>query len=217
MYNFTFKPNYEIVRKIPGIYPVDQIKNEVMLFNCSFDFTRKNCGPITTNILRNVDWTKLGPIDKITVNTRVTMTMNGYYPSIPGWHCDNVPRSEKYSQPDLTLVDPAVQNVLCFVSSVENHSETEFLDQEIEIGVNKNDVWSSVDEYLNSYDHALNLKTEFIEPGQIVQFDQQALHRSTHTINPGWRLFLRVSNADIKQENEIRNQVQIYLPLGKGW
>lgn len=204
------------VGHVPGIRGVDEIKNEPMLFNADMKFARENGGPLTKEILCGLNYKNLGPADKYIINTRVTMCMSGQYPSIPGWHGDNVPRSEKYSQPDFSKVDNKVRHALCLISSAENHSNTEFLNQEINISYNENKVWESVDSYINGYDDNLGILKYKVKEGDIIEFGQLDMHRATEVKVQGWRLFFRISNTG-KAANEIRNQVQIYVPLGIGW
>jgi hypothetical protein len=217
MRDYTFENRTEKIGKVPGIVTLDELKNEPMLFNADFYFATKKCGPITKEILRKLVYKDLGPCDKYTINTRVTNCFRGQYPSIPGWHCDLVPRGEKYSQPELDKIDPKVRHAICLVATTEGHSNTEFLDESLKIPYDEKNVWGSIDKYLTLRDNTLNVKTFQITEGDIIQFTQQDLHRATVVKNPGWRLFFRISNANVKPANEIRNQVQVYTPLGIGW
>lgn len=204
------------IGKVEGIRPFEKIKNEPMFFNCGYDFVLKNAGPLTHEILRKMDCSNLGPIDKYVINTRVTMCMKGQYPSIPGWHGDNVPRCKQYSQPELELVDSKVRHALCIIASTDNHSNTQFLNDQLQIPYDSSDVWSSVDRYLNNYDECINLKTYHVREGEIIEFGQLDIHRAMEVKNAGWRLFFKISNIGTIC-NEIRNQVQIYTQLNKGW
>jgi hypothetical protein len=57
--------------------------------------------------------------------------------------------------------------------------------------------------------------------GQMIKFNDRALHRGTLAVGNGWRHFIRISQCTNRQVlNEIRSQVQVYLPEGKeneGW
>ena len=70
----------------------EKIKEEPMFFNCSPDFAYENGGEITRSFLNNLpdEWQK----DKLVFDSRVHMLMPGWYPAIPGFHHDDVPRPE---------------------------------------------------------------------------------------------------------------------------
>jgi hypothetical protein len=74
----------------------DDIKNEPMFFNCDLDFAWDNGGNITRSFISNLpyDWQDEG----IVFDSRVHMLMPGWYPAIPGFHHDDVPR------PDIPVV-----------------------------------------------------------------------------------------------------------------
>lgn len=70
----------------------DDIKNEPMFFNCDLDFAWDNGGNITRSFISNLpyDWQDEG----IVFDSRVHMLMPGWYPAIPGFHHDDVPRPD---------------------------------------------------------------------------------------------------------------------------
>ena len=110
-------------------------------------------------------------------------------------------------------VNPFVQHFMVILSDQETAvSATEFLSNEIELDVDLTNVWNSVDRQLNE----IKPKTEFIKPGDIVRFNQEAIHRASPTITPGWRFFYRLSITHRKPANEVRNQVQVYASEN-GW
>ena len=73
----------------------DEIKNEPMLFNCSADAAWELGGPITRAFLES-----LGSHQAVVIDTRSHMLMQGWWPCIPGWHHDDVPRSRSDGQPN---------------------------------------------------------------------------------------------------------------------
>lgn len=148
------------------------------------------------------------------IDTRSHMLMKGMYPAIPGWHCDGVPRCEQYSQPNLEKIDPGVKFYTCILSTVENVSQTEFLDEEIELTIDRENVWSSLDRQLNSQAAFYNKE---LQEGDIVKFDQNTPHRAVSCVNPGWRFFFRLGVIPQEPQNKIRKQVQVYTVQGNGW
>jgi hypothetical protein len=156
------------------------------------------------------------------IDTRVTMTMKGVYPSLLSWHCDDVPRPDNQSQPDLRAISPDVQHYCALVSNREGGvSNTEFIDDELTIDVDDKDVWQSVDREVNKRladPSTKDLTTVGVLPDlDIVRFDQHAIHRAAAAHTNGWRLFFRLSFTHRKPENQIRKQVQVYAPISAGW
>lgn len=201
---------------INGLATVDDLKYEPMLFGAGWNFANENCGSITKSILNSISNLELFQIpwdlnQQIVIDTRVTMTMPGQYPSIPGWHCDDVPRPN--GQPDMRLIKSEVKHLMCILSDKEDVSCTEFVTENVDVDLDENRVWASLDEEINK----LKPMTGFIKPGQIVLFDQNTIHRASPTKQGGWRLFFRLSYTHRKPINEIRKQVQVYTPINGGW
>lgn len=214
-----FIPSWGIVNEIPAIMPDDWISSEPMYYQAEPEFVRANGGYLSDTIL---DFMRLEIPDgyNALVDSRVTHTMKGYYPAIPGWHCDNVPRSETYSQPDFSKIDPNCWHYMCNIATSRQVSNTEFLASPVKLWYSTDNVWSSIDKAMQ--DKEINRlckppKTKFIKPGQIVKFSQTDLHRATPCIEPGWRLFFRVSITKKKPVNQIRKQVQVYITGDAGW
>lgn len=218
----TFTPNIRTVEQIEPTRTTDIIKNEPMMFSVDPRFAHVNGGPLTRQItkilLQNPAYREIvihTPSDdfQTVIDTRVTMTMEGMYPSIPGWHGDDIPRSRTTGQPVLLSVNPLVQHFMVILSDQEESvSSTEFLAKEIELDVDITNVWNSVDQQMNE----LKPKTEFIAQGEVIRFNQEAIHRASPTKVPGWRFFYRLSITHRKPANEIRNQVQVYTS-NNGW
>jgi hypothetical protein len=140
--------------------------------------------------------------------------MHGFYPSIPGWHCDDIPRGTKYAQPDLDKRNGGVIHFCCLISDHPEVSNTEYINEQLQIDVDPANVWSSVDRLINSHGARC---VEVAKPGEIIRFTQSTLHRATPCKVPGWRLFFRLSITHRKPVNVLRNQVQVYVPENTGW
>lgn len=219
----TFTPKIKTIGIfMPGIvFTINDIKNETMFFSCSPSFVRENklTSPITNLILE-----KLFEIEKslkkeknIVIDTRVNMLMKGQWPSIPGFHCDDVPRNPESGQPDLSLCDDSVRHFMVLVSTnkADTISGTEFVTNERTYNLKKDSVWNSLDSAVCG---DKKKKTRFIKEREIIEFNQLAIHRATPAKENGWRLFFRLSVTHRKPVNEIRNQVQIYVdPKNSGW
>src|SRR5690348_15718886 len=90
-----FDSDFKAVGSLAG-YPQETIKSEPMLFSSSVEFAVLNGGPITKEFVSKLpkDWS-----DCI-IDSRVHMLMPTWYPCIPGWHHDDVPRSREDGQPN---------------------------------------------------------------------------------------------------------------------
>jgi hypothetical protein len=223
MARIRFKNNIKTIVNVENNFTTDQIKHEPMIFSGSMKFAQENSGPITRKILGTLKSSKafkkaygqcLANSESLhcVIDTRVTMTFPGQYPSIPGWHCDDVPRPNKSEQPCFELCDDRVQHFMIILSDVPSVSCTEFVTENIEVEIDKEAVWDS----LNREIEVLKPKTGFISPGDIVQFGQLVPHRASATKVAGWRYFFRASITYRKPVNEIRKQVQVYTPI-TGW
>jgi hypothetical protein len=220
---FTFKSTIREIGKVNGIASISELANEPMLFGADWGFADANGGHLTHKILTAINkevWADhalqelFQRFDYCLIDTRVTQCMRGWYPCIPGWHCDAVPRSQKYSQPDLHSIN-GEQHFLCLIASCENHTLTEFLREDITVEVDEENVWGSIDREVTN---TQGKNVQRIKEGNIYMFDQQTLHRGTVTENPGWRLFFRLSCTNRKPTNEIRRQCQVYIPENQwGW
>lgn len=87
-----------VVAHMRSVWPTEIVKNEPMLFSCDLDATRELGGPITRAWLDAIlTDASIGPY---IIDTRVHMLMPGFWPCIPGWHHDDVPREREDGQPD---------------------------------------------------------------------------------------------------------------------
>lgn len=193
------------------------IRNEPMIFSGSWYFSYENGGPITKSIMNRLrKYLPRNLANNIVIDTRVTHTMKGQYPSIPGWHGDDIPRSTQYGQPYLPSISKDVQHFMVLLSDVESNSCTEFVTDRPELEFDYESeipIWGQLDQQIN----AGNYKTKFIRAGELIRFDQNAIHRASPTINPGWRFFFRLSLTHRIPANEIRKQVQVYSNETMGW
>lgn len=159
------------------------IEEEPMLFQASVGFARAHGGPLTQALLRDIEHVACTQyLERMRIDTRSHMLMPGWYPCIPGWHCDFMHATSEGVQIPRKSRDAQVQHYM-FVSSGPC---TEF--------AKARDVPYSLSEFRwKNVDAALNDKLEgFPIPEQkIVAFDANELHRGTpHRGQPGhWRFF----------------------------
>lgn len=172
-------------------------------------------GPLTQEILDEIDLSRediraafeygLTPV----IDVRVQRLMPGMYPSIPGWHCDAVPRKDYHSQPDFSLLHPASMHMTCLLSTSDNVSNTEFL--AVPFGMTFTDdepVWKQLHKHIVKE----SMTSMTIRPGWVYKFSSLTPHRTAPTVERGWRLFFRMSmyhNPPIV--NKVPAAQQVYL------
>lgn len=206
----TFDSFYVSGPKMPR-FTDEQIKNEPMFFSCSVDFAYDNGGPITKTFIRNL----AASYRKGIFDSRTHMLMPGWYPCIPGWHHDDVPRSTKDGQPN--YVNPEYQSMHCLALVNSDVAPTEFLVGQVKVPYPKEGkvVYEQWDKHINSIDKEESLIIEKAED-KLHYFNCDTFHRGTAAVRSGWRWFGRVSiDTHRKPTNEIRKQVQVYMPRNK--
>lgn len=203
------------------------IRDETLLFGASILFARNSCGPLTNMVIGALE-DELIAAEKwcskngrhVVIDTRSHMLMRGFYPAIPGWHCDGYPRRAYLSQPDLLAGNPECVNYVCHVSDQDcGVSNTLFLDEEsFVVDVDVNSVWSSVHKAAVELEKTTDGNNLFQqEDGDLIEFNQETLHRAQAAKTRGWRWWFRASCYYKPPKNDIRKQVQVYAPEGLGW
>lgn len=222
-----FNSQIEIIRPFATYCDNSQIKDEPMFFNSDWQFAYDEGGPITKSFLMSLpdDW-KNGPL---VFDSRVHMLMPGWYPAIPGFHHDDVPRPEipvgqhfaTAGQPDYDSPRYLSEHILGLVNA--DVCPTEFALGEchmpkVEDGEIIYRKWHLEVEQLL----AKRLMHKAIAPDRmLVKFDWQTFHSGSKAVSNGWRWFGRVSrNTDRTNTvtNEIRRNAQVYLEFPmQGW
>lgn len=205
---------------VPGLtgpLPLRTLAAEKSLFSCDWIFARSQAGPLTQSVMDAIEGSPKIPAAgdaglNCVIDVRVQRLMPGMFPSIPGWHCDGVPRPSYGAQPDFSLLNPYACHFTVIASTADDGvSRTEFLDEPIELTPAPGQpVWRELHRGIESRSPRLN--TFRVVNGEIVEFDCLAPHRAMPTTTRGWRLFFRLSmqpNPPIK--NAIPNAEQVYL------
>lgn len=202
------------------------LKNETMLFSADYNFARRNGDIITQSFLDKLpeDWKK----SKIKIDSRVHMLMKDWYPCIPGWHHDDIPRTRSDRQPNYEKLDYESEHIIMVVNA--DVAPTQFIVGEIDmdippIGKVIYDVWNRDINSFLPHIALCNFELKEVEDCVIYHFDWQSFHRGTAAVKNGWRMFIRASRySDDKAfqirpyRNEIRRQTQVYLSaLEAGW
>lgn len=223
IFNSQFKELNHFALKIEN----EQIKKEPMFFNCDLEFAHKNGGEITKSFINNLptDW----KLSEVVFDSRVHMLMPGWYPSIPGWHHDDVPRPEiPVGQHFLTAGQPDYDNTRYFSEHILGLVNADVCPTEFATG---NCIMPKVEDGETVY-KKWHIEVEMlIKSGKLelheakdrtlYQFDWQTFHTGTKAVKNGWRWFGRVSrNTDRVNTitNEIRVNAQVYLEFPmEGW
>lgn len=187
----------------------------------------KTAGDITKSFIDSLptDWL----LGNLVFDSRVHMLMPGWYPAIPGYHHDDVPRPEipvgqhfvTAGQPDYDSPRYKSEHILGLVNA--DICPTEFA-----IG---NCIMPPIPEgeliYRRWHVEVMNLLSsgvltlEKAKDRTLIYMDCDTFHQGNKAVSNGWRWFGRVSrNTDrvSKITNEIRQQAQVYLEFPmEGW
>jgi hypothetical protein len=202
-----------------GDYSQNQIKVEPMLFSCDTSYARIYGGPITHAFLDQLEKVPNFHYNGAIIDSRVHMLFKDFYPAIPGWHHDDIPRTRSDGQPNYNEKFRLPRHIMCLLNG--DVAPTEFAIGEaefpkVEIGKKVYKEWSPlVDKAIE--DGKMRLRKA--ESNTLIEFDGYTWHRGVAAVKAGWRFFIRASvGTDRTPKNEIRQQVQVYLPcLEEGW
>lgn len=202
--------------------PLEVFAAEACLFSATPEFVRTRGGPLARKILSSVNFNSQEILQAVdadlypVIDFRVHRLMPGMFPSIPGWHCDAVPRKDYKSQPDFSLLNSASVHFTCVVGTDEKSSMTEYVKDSVTIPIdNESPVWKQV----HIATEKLKPSTGYVEHGRLYRFSSKGIHRATAATVRGWRAFFRLSyyhNPPIV--NGIPSQQQVYiLSEENGW
>lgn len=217
---------YQILDQVKLEFTENTVKNEPMLFNCDLPHAKALGGPITNAVLAHLPegW----KAQELVIDSRVHMLMKGWYPCIPGWHHDDVPRTRADGQPDyLNQKRYRSQHIVYLYNgdicpTAFAHGIGTF--HVPETGVIYKQWHKDVERAIQDG----KLKKTTIPSGFLVKFNDETWHTGTRAIKNGWRFFIRISryfNSDGEpiargnpRTNELRRQVQVYLDdPNEGW
>lgn len=168
-------------------------------------------------------------LGKTVFDSRVHMLMPGWYPAIPGWHHDDVPRPEiptgqhfiTAGQPDYETPRYHAEHIMGLVNA--DICPTQFIDGCFEMpAVPEGElIYRTWDAIIRKAIDDGDITPIDAPDRKLISFNCDTFHTGTKAISNGWRWFGRVSrNTDRvnKITNEIRSQVQVYLEFPmEGW
>ena len=221
---FRFEPRFGVTHFTSPEWSLQDYANETMLFSADYNFARSSGGPMTQAALDALEAAhpslhlEAANAPDLTgiIDTRVHMLMPGMIPAIGGWHCDAVPRPGGVfeDQPDPRMYDERVTHYTVTMAQGPT-SSTAFLKEAVEVHLPPGErVWTAMHKAI-----AEKPRTVFYGAhSSVVKFDLGTPHKATVTITPGWRFFFRYSLYKSTPRNQIRRQVQVYIPHeGHGW
>lgn len=193
-----------------------EIKDEPMLFKCNGEYAMELGGRLTHLFLSALpeDW-KNTPI---LIDSRSHMLMPGWFPCIPGWHHDDVPRERADGQPD--YIDPSyyAEHVMALWgdASLTEFAIGEETFDDVPMGGVYYREWHSEVELMIQRKQLIRT---IANQRQLIFFNWQTWHQGTPATKSGWRFFIRATRySKAKPSNEIRHQAQVYLPAPMaGW
>lgn len=223
----TFNSRMNVLGDFAPDLPDGAIKDEPMFFNSDPDYAWEKGGPITRAFLEALptDWM----FAETVFDSRVHMLMPGWFPAIPGYHHDDVPRPPipvgqhfaTAGQPDYDNPRYRSEHILGLVNA--HIAPTQFaLGQCTMPSVPEGELiyrrWHEEVERLLAEGAMERVSAP---DRKLVAFDCDTFHQGTKAISNGWRWFGRISrNTDRAKTitNEIRRQVQVYLEFPmEGW
>ncbi len=196
------------------------VKNEPMFYNCDFNFAMEHGGEITKSFLSNLpdDWKN----QPLVFDSRVHMLMPGWYPAIPGWHHDDVPRDgQPGGQPDYDNPSYQSEHILGLVNA--DVCPTLFATGECTMtAVPQGEViYAQWHEEVVNLTKSGDLKIEACQDRTLYFFNCDTFHTGQKALLNGFRWFGRVSRNTDRIENitnEIRVNAQVYLEFPmQGW
>jgi len=222
----SFKPKLKELNSFATEISNNEIKNEPMFFNSDLKYAYEKGGPITKSFIDNLpnDWK-----ENVVFDSRIHMLMPGWYPAIPGWHHDDVPRPEiptgqhfiTAGQPDYDNPRYHSEHILGLVNA--DICPTQFINTECIMPVIPEGELIYRNFHKEIEKLIKNNKVEVVEAKDrtLIYFDCNTFHIGVEARSNGWRWFGRVSkNTDRvnKITNEIRVNSQVYLEFPmNGW
>lgn len=220
-----FKSNFEYLSPFAIDLSNEQIKEEPMFFNSSIGYAYMNGGPITRSFINALPDGWEGAV----FDSRVHMLMPGWYPAIPGWHHDDVPRPSiptgqhfvTAGQPDYDNPRYKSEHILGLVNA--EVCPTEFLSGDCTMPAIPDGelIYRKWDSIVRQLIQDGSNTVEKSPDRRLVYFDCNTFHTGSKAVSNGWRWFGRVSRNTERQNNitnEIRVNAQVYLEFPmEGW
>lgn len=203
----TFVPSFQAIDHVNALPTQRALKDEIMLYQASLEFAESNAGPIMSEFLYKLPSSFK---ENIVIDSRVHYLQSGYYPAIPGYHLDWIPRKNNGTSPDLSVI-PDYQHIVMVVAQT---SLTEFVAENIDLPLLFVAPEERAFSYANDTIKLSGVNTRHVENGDMVLFTSRDWHRPVPAEVDEWRYFIRASKVShAKPKNQIRIQAQVYIPI----
>lgn len=203
----------------PCLFPKMGIWEEKSMHHCSPTFVlmqeeklaRRACSHVLQYYKADIERAEKEGLSAI-VETRVQKLLPGQYPSVPGWHCDGVPRHPYDGVPKFEAINTAAFSVAVSLSTEPlGVSNTEFVMDAVKPKLwNQEDVYRDLDVQVNQ----IAPRVAQISDGQFVKYTPKTIHRAAPTHRRGWRFWFRFSMVFKPPiSNIVGLPQQIYVPV----
>lgn len=205
-----------------------EIKNEPMFFNSSIDYAYEQGSVITRAFIDALPF-NWAVSDDIVFDSRVHMLMPGWYPAIPGFHHDDVPRPPipvgqhflTAGQPDYDDPRYMSQHIMGLVNASVAPTEFAIGDCDMPRVPDGELIYRAWHPEVVRLIQEGRLESVKCPDRRLVHFDWQTFHQGTRAVENGWRWFGRVSRFTDRVQtitNEIRRNANVYMehPM-EGW
>ena len=203
-----FSPSFHPISHIDALPLASVLRKEQQFYQSSMEFVAEKGGSIAREFIAKLPFKY---DDNVLVDVRVHSLQDGYYPAIPGWHLDWLPRTNKGADPIVDRI-PDYDHVVLIVAET---SLTEFLAEDLLLGLPPTKAFEYANFIINLGRHKLGpYKTTHVNSGDMVQFTSRDWHRPSPAEGNEWRLLIRASRIDHKQPvNRLVDQAQVYIPI----
>lgn len=207
-------------------YSDNRVKNEPMLFNNDLDGAYNNGSFITHEFINKLprSWQKV----PLVIDSRVHMLMPGWFPCIPGWHHDDVPRTRSDGQPQYEEPTDRAEHIMMLVNAHLAPTEFAVGKQSFKVPALGEVIYEKWHQDVSEMVAARDLEVIKAPDKALILFDDRTWHRGVAATGSGWRFFIRASryydkDGNVKarfgkRTNEVRKQVQVYMSAeNAGW
>lgn len=202
-----FIPTFHTIDHIDALPLASQLRKEKSMYQASMGFAFDNGGPITSEFIDKLPFS-FG--DNVLVDVRVHQLQKGYYPAIPGYHLDWLPRTDGGEHPIVDTI-PDYDHVVLIVAET---SLTEFVADPISLVLPDKRAFEWANNEIKRWQKLDKVKTEHVISGDMVQFTSRDWHRPSPAEGSEWRLLIRASRIDHKKPvNRLVDQSQVYIPI----